>query len=151
MTSLKSGVVKTFAKLACLILVGAALTAHAVSDKQRTAIEERIQPVGTVCMEGDNSCGAAVVASGSGGAKSGEDIYNTSCMACHSTGAAGAPKFGDVANWEGRISKGVDALYANAINGFTGSSGNMPAKGLCMSCSEEEIKATVDYMVENSQ
>ena len=150
MTSLKSGVVKTFAKLLCLILVGAALTAHAVSDKQRAAIEERIQPVGSVCLEGDNSCGAAVVASG-GGAKSGEDIYNTSCMACHSTGAGGAPKLGDVANWEGRLSNGVDALYANALNGFTGSSGTMPAKGLCMSCSEDDIKATVDYIVENSQ
>jgi cytochrome c5 len=146
MTSLNSGVVKTITKIACLILVGAALTAHAVSDKQRAEIEERIQPVGSVCIEGDNSCGAVVTASG-GGAKSGEDIYNSNCMACHSTGAAGAPKLGDAVNWAGRMGQGVDTLYANALNGLNA----MPAKGLCMACSEDEIKATVDYILENSQ
>ncbi len=145
MTSFKSGVVKNIAKLVCLVLVGAALTAHAVSDKERAHIEERIQPVGQVCVEGDSSCGAAVVASG--GAKSGEDIYNTNCMACHTTGAAGAPKLGDVADWDGRLSKGLDAVYANAINGYNA----MPAKGLCMGCSDDEVKATVDYILENSK
>ena len=133
-------------KLIGLLLLGVALSANAISDKQRAGIEERIAPVGSVCLEGDSSCGTAVAATG-GAAKSGEDIYNSSCMACHASGAAGAPKLGDVAAWAPRIGKGVETLYSSAISGFNG----MPAKGLCMSCSDDELKATVDYMLENSQ
>ena len=128
-----------------LLLLGVSLSAYGVSDKQRAAIEERIQPVGQLCLEGDSSCGAAVAASG--GAKSGEDIYNSNCMACHSTGAAGAPKLGDAAAWSGRLDKGIEQVYANAINGING----MPAKGLCMSCSDDDIQSVVDYIIENSQ
>ncbi len=138
----KSSVVK----LAGLLLLGMALTANAVSDKQKAEIEERIKPVGEVCLEGDSGCGAAVAAA-SGGAASPEDIYNTNCMACHATGAAGAPKMGDVADWSDRMGKGIDQVYANAIGGING----MPAMGLCMTCSDDDIKAVVDYILENSQ
>ncbi len=133
-------------KLAGLALLGMAVSAHGISDKQRAAIEERIQPVGKVCLEGDSSCGAAVAAA-SGGAKSPEDIYNSNCMACHTTGAAGAPKLGDVSAWTGRLDKGIEQVYANAIGGING----MPAKGLCMSCSDDDVKLVVDYIVENSK
>lgn len=129
-----------------LCLLTMALTANAISDKNRAAIEERIKPVGEVCLEGDNSCGAAVATVG-GAAKSGEDVYNASCMACHSTGAAGAPKLGDAADWGNRMGKGIEVVYANALNGLNA----MPAKGLCMSCSDEELNAAVDYMVDNSK
>jgi cytochrome c5 len=135
------------AGILALVLLGASLTALAVSDKQRAAIEERTKPVGSVCVEGDSSCADAVASGSGGGSKSGEEIYNTSCMACHSTGAAGAPKVGDVAGWSPRIAKGIDQLYANAIGGING----MPAKGLCMACSDDELKATVDYMLEKSK
>jgi cytochrome c5 len=133
-------------KMIGLLLLGVTLSAYGVSDKQHAAIEERIKPVGTVCLEGDTSCGAVVAAAGVS-AKSPKDIYNSNCMACHSTGAAGAPKLGDTADWGGRLAKGIDQLYVHAINGFNG----MPPKGLCMSCSEDEIKGVVDYIVENSQ
>jgi cytochrome c5 len=66
---------------------------------------------------------------------------------CHASGAAGAPKFGDAAAWGPRIGKGMDTLYSNAINGFNG----MPAKGLCMDCSDDEVNAAVDHMTSNSQ
>ena len=49
-----------------------------------------------------------------------------------------------------RTEKGLDAVYANAINGFS-NIGMMPAKGLCMSCSDDEVIAAVDYMIENSK
>jgi len=138
---------KVFAKkLAVLALLGMAVSAFALTDKQRAEMEERIKPAGEVCLQGDSSCGAAVVSNG-GGAKSAEDIYNSSCMACHSTGAGGAPKLGDKAAWSDRLGKGMDEVYANAINGING----MPPKGTCMSCSDEEIEATVDYIVENSK
>ncbi|ARN74105.1 c-type cytochrome [Oceanicoccus sagamiensis] len=142
MNMLKSNAVK----LMGILLLGMAVSAHGVSDKQRAAIEERIAPAGSVCMEGDSSCGAAVASSG-GGAKSPEDIYNTNCMACHATGAAGAPKMGDAGAWTGRMDKGLETVYANAINGING----MPAKGLCMSCSDDDVKAVVDYILDNSK
>jgi hypothetical protein len=58
MNMLKSNAVK----LMGILLLGMAVSAHGVSDKQRAAIEERIAPAGSVCMEGDNSCGVAVAA-----------------------------------------------------------------------------------------
>ena len=126
------------------------VSAQDLSDKQRAEIESRIKPVGEVCLEGDNTCGGPAVASaGSGAARSGEDVYNAACMACHSTGAAGAPKLGDAAAWADRIAKGNDALYASGISGVAGT--GMMAKGGCMNCSDDETKAAVDYMVAGSQ
>ncbi|RLA52781.1 MAG: cytochrome c5 family protein [Gammaproteobacteria bacterium] len=134
-----------------LIAAVLAFSASAVdlSDKQRAAIEERIQPAGEVCLEGDSSCGGGAVAAAGSGSRSGEDVYNAACMACHSTGAAGAPKLGDVAGWADRIAKGNDALYSSGINGIEGT--GMMAKGGCMNCSDEEVTAAVDYMVAGSQ
>lgn len=134
---------------AVLAMIAASLTYAAISDKEREAIAERLKKVGEVCMVGDSNCATAVAASSSGGEpKSGEDIYNTNCMACHTTGAAGAPKIGDAGDWGSRVdARGIETVYTNAINGYNG----MPAKGLCMSCSDDEIKATVDYILENSQ
>jgi cytochrome c5 len=134
------------AKVLSLVLIAMALTANAVTDKQQTAIEERIKPVGQLCLEGDTSCGAAVVATASA-AQSPEDIFNGTCTACHTAGVAGAPKVGDIAAWSPRLANGIDAVYANAINGLN----TMPAKGLCVTCSDDDIKATVDFMVEQSQ
>jgi len=133
-----------------LVAMALALSAAAVelSDKQRAEIEERIKPVGEVCLEGDSSCGGAAVAASSG-PRSGEEVYNSACMACHSTGAGGAPKMADVAAWADRIAKGMDALYASGLNGVAGT--GMIAKGGCMNCSDEEIYAAVDYMVDGSQ
>ena len=134
-------------KLGLLVLASVlSFSAYAVSEKSLEAIKERTAPMAKVCLEGDDSCGAAVAAVASG-PKSAEDVYNGSCAACHGTGAAGAPKLGDAGAWAPRIAKGLDTLHNHALNGFNG----MPPKGLCMSCSDDEIKATVDYIVENSK
>ena len=133
--------------LAALALSFAAV-AQDLSENQRAEIEERIRPVGEVCLEGDSSCGGPAVAV-STGPRSGEDVYNAACMACHSTGAAGAPKLGEPADWADRITKGVDELYNSGINGLAGT--GMMAKGGCMNCSDDEVKAAVDYMLEGSQ
>ncbi|WP_339669025.1 cytochrome c5 family protein [Dasania marina] len=134
-------------KLSLLVLASVlSLSAYAISEKNLEAIKERTAPVAKVCLEGDDSCGSVVAAVASG-PQSAEDVYNGSCMACHATGAAGAPKLGDTAAWAPRIAKGLDTLHNHALNGFNG----MPPKGLCMSCSDDEIKATVDYIVENSK
>jgi cytochrome c5 len=56
---------------------------------------------------------------------------------------------GDAVAWQPRIDKGLDVLYQNSINGFNNNA--MPAKGLCMSCSDEDIQATVDYILSAGQ
>lgn len=94
---------------------------------------------------------AMLVASGSAlaadAAASGDEIYNSKCKVCHAAGVAGAPKLGDKAAWETRIAQGMDTLVANAINGLRA----MPPKGTCMDCSEADLKASVEYMVEQSK
>ena len=74
--------------------------------------------------------------------------YMASCFACHSTGAAGAPKVGAgmSAEWEPRLEKGLDAVVQNAINGIN----TMPAKGICFDCTDEDLRAIVEYMIESS-
>jgi cytochrome c5 len=73
----------------------------------------------------------------------GQKIYQKSCQACHAAGIAGAPKLGDKAAWAPRIAKGNDALLLSVTNGLKA----MPPKGTCMSCSEDELRAAVEYMV----
>lgn len=131
---------------AMVLLGGFSFSAHAgiIED----AISERLAPVGSVCVEGSDCAAAtASVSAGSSEPRSGETVYNNACTACHSTGAAGAPKFGDVDAWASRIDKGIDVLYSNSINGING----MPAKGLCMDCSDDEVSAAVDYIVSGSK
>lgn len=113
-------------------------------------LEQRVAPVGKICMAGDECAAAGTslqVASADGAPRSGEQVYTSKCATCHATGAAGAPKLGDVASWSARVDKGMDTLYTHAIKGFNG----MPAKGLCFDCSDDEIKASVDHLVNNSK
>lgn len=110
------------------------------------ATVERIKPVGSVCVEGKECAGVATSAAApaaGGAARSGEQIYGANCAGCHGAGVMGAPKFGDKGLWAPRIAKGKDTLYKSALGGFKA----MPPKGMCMNCSDAEIKATVDYMV----
>ena len=139
--------VKNVVSLLGAATLGLAITAAAQSDLNRTdAMKERIKPAGELCMAGDDCAGAVAVAVASG-PRSGQQVYDTACTTCHAAGLAGAPKLGAPGDWTARLDKGVDTLYANAINGI----GGMPAKGLCMDCSDDEIKASVDYMLENSK
>jgi cytochrome c5 len=77
---------------------------------------------------------------------SGRDIFLEYCHICHGTGMPDVPQFGDGAHWQARKEKGMEALYNAAIYGVNA----MPPMGLCEECSEEQIKAAVDYMVTSS-
>jgi cytochrome c5 len=138
---------KTAGKLLMVLLVlVSSFGSAAVEDE----IRARLQPAGEVCVIGDAcAAGLSLGAAGGGAAKDPETVYNSFCMACHGTGANNAPIFGNVEAWAPRIAKGIDALYESALNGFN--NGAMPPKGLCMDCSEDEIKATVDHIVAASQ
>ena len=81
----------------------------------------------------------------------GKQVYDAGCVACHGAGIAGAPRVGDSDAWADRIGTGLENMVANAINGFQGSQGMMPAKGGNPSLSDEEIEAAVEYMVAESQ
>lgn len=134
-------------KLRLLLVLGMVVCSLAVfAGPREDAIAERIKKVGTVCIEGSDcvqSSGTTTIAVvDSNGA---ESNYNKTCATCHNIGIAGAPKFADAAQWESRIAKGMDTLYANSINGMPP---GMPAKGMCFSCSDDDLKAIVDYMVE---
>jgi len=130
-----------------LFLAGAALAID-LTDEQRAAIEKRIAPVGESCLAGDSSCGGSAAAA-SGAPRSGEEVYQSACVACHGSGVAGAPKFGDAAAWADRRAKGADTLHHSALNGVPGT--GMMAKGGCVNCSDDEVIAAVDYMLANSQ
>ncbi len=116
-----------------------------------TATVERLKPVGEVTVDPNAPALVAAAASvpdaipAAGGATgdAGQTTYNTVCVACHSVGAAGAPKTGDKAAWAPRIAQGNDTLYASALKG----KGVMPAKGGNPGLSDDVVKAAVDYLV----
>ena len=122
----------------------------------QAAVAERIAPVGEVYLPGEEQESSAPIVRAAAepepvaAALSGPQVYNTACIACHSTGVGGAPVVGDAAQWTDRIAQGMDLLKQHAIEGFTGSAGFMPAKGGRIDLSDEEVAVAVDYMVGES-
>ncbi len=106
----------------------------------QAATDKRIAPAAQVYV------GAAPAASASASADP-KETFQSVCFACHGTGAAGAPKFGDKAAWKSRIAQGTSTLYQHALNGFKG----MPAKGGRGDLSNKTVQAVVDYMVAHAK
>ncbi len=117
-------------------------------------LAKRIAPVATLQLEGAPAVApvaaapkvatvAAAPAAAAGGKPDGKKVYDTTCMACHATGAANAPTFGDKAAWAPRIKTGTDALYGSALKG----KGAMPPKGGNAALADADVKAAVDYIV----
>jgi len=162
---------KTFLKRFGLIIVGLAMfgliliflategnkrIAGSENPMRDVARQDRLAPVFDV-YSGETGRAAALAAAEQtredsapeaafGGSLDGEMIYNNACNACHMAGAAGAPQL-EAAQWEDRLDKGVDGLVSNAINGI----GAMPPKGGRADLTDEQIRASVEYMVEQVQ
>ncbi|MFK8022068.1 MAG: cytochrome c5 family protein [Pseudomonadales bacterium] len=78
----------------------------------------------------------------------GAAIWSENCEGCHGIGIAGAPVAGSASAWMPRISKGREALYQHALEGFYGPKGTMmPPRGGNDALSDEEVKAAVDHMI----
>ena len=117
------------------------------------SVAERIKPVGQVSVQSAETqpepLKKAVAASTP--VRDGHQVYQATCVVCHGAGIAGAPKLADKGQWAKHIAKGLDTLYASAVNGVQGSAGAMPAKGGNPALSNAEVKAAVDYMVAQSK
>ena len=116
---------------------------ESLSDSYEDEVRKRLgllknKPMVTMASDSDVS---ESVAAG----RTGEAVYNLGCAACHTAGLAGAPMLANQAQWEGRLEKGLETLTNNAYNGYNA----MPAKGLCMDCSLEEIERSVQYMLDS--
>jgi cytochrome c5 len=107
-------------------------------------IAMRLQPV--VSLDNMRNSMNAASAAGDTASKSPDELYQGACLACHSTGAAGAPKLGDAGAWSQRISKGLEGLVSSAINGI----GAMPPRGGSQ-YSDEQMQAVVEYLVAESK
>ncbi len=109
-----SFVVPVFAIIGLAYVVSTAYLPVAGAVDPTKSIEQRIAKVGTVEIKDAN-----------GPLKTGEDVYKAQCLACHGSGAAGAPKLGDKGAWGARISKGYPVLLTSALKG----KGSMGAQG----------------------
>lgn len=122
------------------------------------ATQARIQPAGAVYAGSTGAAAqaaakAAAAAAAAGqvayeGTLDGSVIYGQLCGACHTSGAGGAPKL-EKAAWAARIAQGVATLDKHAIEGFQGAAGIMPPKGGNPSLTDEQVIATVQWMVDN--
>lgn len=101
-----SFVIPIFAIIGLVLYVTSADKPAAGAVNPEKAIAERIQKVGMVEIRDANRP-----------LRSGEDVFKGQCSACHATGAAGAPKFGDAAAWSARIKTGFEALVQSALKG----------------------------------
>ena len=117
----------------------------------------RIQPAGAVfagatgaAAQAAAGAAAAEAAKGQvayGGTLDGSVIFGNLCTGCHTAGVAKAPKL-EKAAWSARIAQGVETLHGHAINGYNGPDGGvMPARGGNPSLTDEQVKATVDWML----
>lgn len=120
-----------------LAALGLAVSAAALaSGDDKAEIQKRIEPVGSVYL-----AGAEPEVKEPTGPRSGEQMYNGVCIACHGGALPEAPKLHNVADWAPRKAKGIDTLLDHALNGFN----NMtPQKAMG---SEEEIRAAIEYMM----
>jgi len=114
LTVFYSFVVPVFAIIALVYFVISAPKPQAGADSSEKSVAERIRKVGTVEIRDANRP-----------LKSGEEVYNAQCAACHNAGAAGAPKAGDSAAWAPRLKTGFEALWNSALKG----KGAMGAQG----------------------
>jgi len=146
----------TIGVLVVIAIVISIIATNLVDDKVDVALEEkkvlnRIKPLGELATTLEEAKKASPIVEApvvvAAEPMTAEQVYNTACMACHTTGVAGAPKLGDAAAWAPRIMQGEAVLFEHATKGFKG----MPPRGGSSQLTDENITAAINYMLENSQ
>lgn len=131
-----------------LMLLGLGVAGMAVAQSARDQqVAERLQPVGSVCLAGQECAGSASAPASGQAAASGafdvEGTYQQYCAMCHNTGMAGAPRNDDSAHWAARVEEvGMSVVINNAITGINA----MPPRGMCATCSDEQIGQVVEFL-----
>jgi len=128
----------------CIVLLVQYVTSQALPAAGSTAqtpeaIAARIQPVSDIGYTFKDASGPKQLMTG-------EEIFKSTCVACHGAGVAGAPKFGDASAWAPRIKEGYDKVLGHALHGFNA----MPAKGGNADLDDVEVARAMVYMVNNS-
>tara|TARA_B100000073_G_scaffold209101_1_gene173487 strand:- start:16 stop:420 length:405 start_codon:yes stop_codon:yes gene_type:complete len=77
----------------------------------------------------------------------GESIWENSCFRCHRDGTNGAASIENEEYWNHTASKGIDALFKSVWEGKQNKNGYMPPKGFCNTCSEDDIRKSVFYIL----
>jgi len=83
-----------------------------------------------------------------GPTRSGEQVYQDHCKTCHGRSTQGAPMPGERSRWAIRAQQGMDVLLQHALDGYNQQL--MPPRGACHNCSDEEVRAGILYMLEQS-
>lgn len=117
-----------------LIATGALIADHMKPE----TIDKRTKPVGKVKVKE----AVAATATAASGPRAPKVIVETYCIACHGAGMPGAAKIGDKEAWAAKLEKGKEQVMANAIAGINA----MPARGLCMDCTDDELWSSIEYM-----
>ncbi|MBL4661086.1 MAG: cytochrome c5 family protein [Alcanivoracaceae bacterium] len=77
--------------------------------------------------------------------RSGIEVYEGACIACHGKTTQGAPIPGDKDDWDVRKKQGMKQLLSHTINGF---GDFMPVRGGCFDCNDKELQSAIEYMIE---
>lgn len=117
----------------------------AVSPIDNRTTDERIAKVSKVYLEGEiDIAKIAAAPKKSAKARTGKELFTSTCSTCHAAGVLGAPKYGNKTDWAPRAAQGIDALLKSALHG----KGNMPPRGTCGDCADSEIKSAIEYMLD---
>ncbi len=131
---------------------GGRSTGEGTNSTSKTAIAERLKPIGTVAFADSTAAAAeapaatqmaAAAPAKKSSAGAGEETYQQACSACHAAGIAGAPKLGDKAAWAPRLALGLDGLTASVVKG----KGAMPPRGAAANASDADLRAAVQYII----
>jgi len=141
----------TFLIMMAAGFIGDSLDQEMSEDPMRqAAIERRVAPVGRVRITGDEvpveQPAAAQLTAVAAGPRSGPEVYQAACMACHASGAAGAPMIGDKAAWQPRVAVPLEQLVNTVISG----KGAMPARAGNSALTDDEIRAAIEHMLKET-
>lgn len=127
-----------FLSLTLYLLVSVTYAYQVKENQSSKTLEKRLSPPYDVAISGKAPEEEAVITY-----LPGQEVYEKYCSMCHGYAVAGAPKTGDKQAWQKRMSQGWDTIMSHAIGGYKG----MPAKGNCLTCSNEDIRTSIEYIL----